>query len=784
MTDANERTGKKSRYFRDAGILLFRALRKLGAPFPEFTLKAGGERPETATEEKLRFILNQNKAMGIQLRQISKNFIAADENVKKKLEHQYHHLGPYTDLGRIDTEIELMKHGTNVELPEISPTEKLVRFKPEKEFEITISEGNDLTLKSFAELRDAILKELQKEAEHEEEVENANLQLIDIENTKRKEKLKKYGLPNEEGQERREEEEPTDEELALREKSDKRYDSQLRKMLVQKKLEIAKWIKDNCTNQRNRAELNQIADEFEKTEEGKLRLRTILAWIRPVKLTLDKKLKIGKQVLYHFEGDRPEYKEKLSVFGWEYRIPEIIAKLNSVNDYLESIRDPDTKSKVVQIFNPVQNAFKKLFEQVKKNEKSFHDTLGSWRTLRANLQQYRSIMLDPEARPLHVHFEHTYNVTKQFYVPPEKDGHVGLRDETKTFEEIHPEFKRPDEVKAGLDERGMPLEVYEDGDKYFVLTDYWINKTYDNKWQRQIIEHKFGTEEAGKFFDQSMRRPRGDIRGREVDRRFIEPIDLLKLADYIYVSWDAYRDDFRDGRYHKHSKSVLDYVIAAQPYDLEKDKVLLKRLIPTKKIRVGWHMKKRNPDSFKRVPVHEDIRKDEHGNIVVHHKGDDHSLPRDERKIIRDFRMKVYNPHTKKLEMIKGLRRPHHLNPAYDRTALALASGKKGESADNVAPWIHWGTLYYYETAADINKYSENPDPALSTRGIGKYLIDRTLRDAGTFDEARNTLRKHTFDLGVRAQSEDLVEDPLGDIKSRLKYGKYIGQSLKQPNAH
>ena len=64
-----------------------------------------------------------------------------------------------------------------------------------------------------------------------------------------------------------------------------------------------------------------------------------------------------------------------------------------------------------------------------------------------------------------------------------------------------------------------------------------------------------------------------------------------------------------------------------------------------------------------------------------------------------------------------------------------------------------------------------NPDPPISTRGLGKYLVDTVLRKSGTIDEQRRTLDKSPlFDLGVRGQRRDMHMNPLREIA--LRYGK------------
>ncbi|MBS3158915.1 hypothetical protein J4206_06530 [Candidatus Woesearchaeota archaeon] len=142
------------------------------------------------------------------------------------------------------------------------------------------------------------------------------------------------------------------------------------------------------------------------------------------------------------------------------------------------------------------------------------------------------------------------------------------------------------------------------------------------------------------------------------------------------------------------------------------------------------------------------------------------------------------------------------MNPAYDRAALAVVPEEHGHGGGHDAhgseheehneeshntqekynadggndgkDWVHWGRMYYYEDTSGINKYSENPDPTIGTRGIAKYLIDRVLREAFTFEEAREVLKggEHgpKYDFGVRPQGTAMPTDPLGGAAGLLKY--------------
>ena len=220
-----------------------------------------------------------------------------------------------------------------------------------------------------------------------------------------------------------------------------------------------------------------------------------------------------------------------------------------------------------------------------------------------------------------------------------KEGEIKEFQDIQFFEDVHavaenPKewwtgFKRPRELEAGLDERGMPLEVYPRKNKYYVLIDYWFWKTAQNPWQVKTIAKKFTKEDFINIFD-----GRADINGtfdfkdgkgsvdcklkplynggfgREVKEGFYQRLDILEVVNYLNTNWDAYRDDFRDGRFHKHSKTYTDYVMAAHRYDVIAKKFRGKffGLVPFKstvipKLKITTTMTGWEEDPWKRKPV-------------------------------------------------------------------------------------------------------------------------------------------------------------------------------------
>ena len=57
---------------------------------------------------------------------------------------------------------------------------------------------------------------------------------------------------------------------------------------------------------------------------------------------------------------------------------------------------------------------------------------------------------------------------------------------------------------------------------------------------------------------------------RKVDPKWITQCDLLDIATWVYCQYDARRDDLRDGRYHKYSLSIMEYLMSElKPLDLD-----------------------------------------------------------------------------------------------------------------------------------------------------------------------------------------------------------------------
>lgn len=348
-------------------------------------------------------------------------------------------------------------------------------------------------------------------------------------------------------------------------------------------------------------------------------------------------------------------------------------------------------------------------------------------------------------------------------------------------------YKRDEELEYGLDEYGYPLEIDVDGSRTgevgTVLIDFWWSEIAQNNWHLETIALKRGGAEvlkrnlgidveyeevekeeviAGikeKKKELKVKRfigtPKRTIRYIK-DNRFYGYVDLLDAGTMIFAYWDAVRDDSRDGRFHPYSKSVADYVIEGMggfdealgaPYP--KSWVTISRpkgsyftrrgVIPLGSTGIDYEI------NNKKIQIEAEPKLFE-------------NVPTEEKAVKQDFMMRLTKTPTGPLPdyiietpygyFYKGKRVPTKYNPAFDRRAEKL-------------DYIHWGRMYYWEWAGGINRWSENPFPHISTRGIALYIAFLAATDVYKYEDAEASLEGHKFDYGVRGMGEYGLVNPL-----------------------
>ena len=240
----------------------------------------------------------------------------------------------------------------------------------------------------------------------------------------------------------------------------------------------------------------------------------------------------------------------------------------------------------------------------------------------------------------------------------------------------HSNFEKFEKEQGwGLDENGMPLEV---GDGKTKFGDY--------------------LPPNGEIMIDNYKRPTGK-NVRKVDPRFIGECDLLDVATWIYVSYDAYRDDMRDGRYHKDSMSITEYLMKESP-PLDWD-----GFVSPPNFETGEHAKVRV--KLNKAPNQAELRPSS-------------------------------DPVTVDMEV-----KPTHINPAFDfRT--------KEKS-------IHMGRLYYYGTQEDVEHQEL---PTITTRGAAMYILHNVITHAkyigGTGDKAKEGIKELFEQIGEQTSGFDI----------------------------
>ncbi|MBI2139804.1 hypothetical protein HYU14_02680 [Candidatus Woesearchaeota archaeon] len=295
-----------------------------------------------------------------------------------------------------------------------------------------------------------------------------------------------------------------------------------------------------------------------------------------------------------------------------------------------------------------------------------------------------------------------------------------------------------EEVEYLLDEYGMEFEVANEDYEFKRIT-----KTPDGS-----LEYKKKRLKKGTFLLDVFSFPDSDYVDRggqwrvipEEYHDLITDVDALEMVNYIFNEWDEYRDDLRDGRYHPHSLTVMDYIMANNPTP-----------------EGAW--------DFVDVPV---FRQNKGKNIEAAKKLADPPMPG--RKSFRDYTLRFRHPHTTKkgdtFNEVSPTREATNLNPACDFRVLSEHLMEEG-----LLGFMYIGKKRYYEHVENVPK-NEQISPVLTTRGMSMFFIEYICRNGKKIEEIHHDLQhaaKETlgFDYGPRIFGSDLNMDPFSiDITS------------------
>ncbi len=262
--------------------------------------------------------------------------------------------------------------------------------------------------------------------------------------------------------------------------------------------------------------------------------------------------------------------------------------------------------------------------------------------------------------------------------------------------------RHPRERAPGLDENGWPFEVDHDNT---ILLDKWEYRTIPEVRDKSI---------------------------RKIDKDYITDMEPLLKAIIMHGEFDAIRDDLRDGRYHKNSLTIYDYILAI--------------------------MAKHGPESSRVIKKEDYLKRSERQLLRGEFE------PRNEEDLLKEGAEK-YASYTMMInnrqKEVKGIRRPSDLSPAFDRRCIKLGTVKSG--------WWHLGRKRYYSCANAIlgdlrDEDLDNPyvgkyvkkaiGPTISTRGVSMYIIEKVLANMFDYEQIQLVLTriagKYWYDYGPR----------------------------------
>lgn len=333
-------------------------------------------------------------------------------------------------------------------------------------------------------------------------------------------------------------------------------------------------------------------------------------------------------------------------------------------------------------------------KQFEEKHRSFMSSLSATKGAETTLL---TRTLERRMEPKWVQYRHTFRIIKSS--AREKLIAQGFR-------------KRPEEIDYGLDENGWPLEVAE--------KDYvYVRQNPEGS----IVEERIpeGTVLIDVFNNRMKRRvPNTD--------EYTEYCDLLDMSVWVYVHYDAFRDDLRDGRYHDNSLSIMENVLPRIPIEyLKFDHTNLEQPISNKTNHTKTIMNLNAPGK----------------------------------------------PH-----QVEWSVKPTHLNPAFD-----LRRDPKYRSKRD----LHVGRMYYYE----LQEHCFNPEymsknSTMTTRGAAMWILARIIERAKYWDQTVQLLEQiggqiSGYDIGPNLQVR-VTADEKGERKAEpQRWGKTLSRNPFTP---
>ena len=288
-----------------------------------------------------------------------------------------------------------------------------------------------------------------------------------------------------------------------------------------------------------------------------------------------------------------------------------------------------------------------------------------------------------------VHYTHTFKIVKP--VIRDENGNIirSLQNGMGSY------FKMPEEVDFGLDEHGWPLEVGDGKTKFEgrilrkgeVLVDTYMNDLINleiQSKQRQFNEEQDPNKRTQLQNDIATLRTKIHPTIRVVPEEFIVDCDPLEMVTWIYVYYDAYRDDLRDARYHKGAITILERIMT--------------------ELAVKGH-----------TQTMEDIENGRHAVIDM--------------KLNRLPGGGNPGRFANDPQSVQMTIAPRDRLPAFDLRAIDVtALGKEL----NKQKTKHLGRIYYYETQ---NESVQKDAPTITTRGAAMYILHRVIEETKYWED-------------------------------------------------